>query len=281
MYLFAYVCVIVCVFGFFGKKFSFQQRRWRRRVSTSSRSTCNWVRIVYETYQNLNQNSLGTTTTKTIQKNRPEITVKAKCKRNRQCQSASIYANLCNALGTDPVKIWAIWPTGFIICTSICDFISDFDSVSDSDSDSDSCAQSSWPDAIVFRLFSFIELFVRSLTLHHSVPQRCHAPLYAVPPTTSWCCHSSSFSPPPRLADDEQRYYAIYTLLGTRAEPQFAVQLVCLSACLAGYLDLRLTVGSVGSVDYDLTAFNYDWAHLASHNWWHLPLLGLLFVCCC
>lgn len=67
-------------------------------------------------------------------KNRPEITVKAKCKRNRQWQSASIYANLCNALGTDPVKIWAIWATGFIICTSICDFISDFDSVSDSDS---------------------------------------------------------------------------------------------------------------------------------------------------
>lgn len=93
-------------------------------------------------------------------------------------------------------------------------------------------AQSSWPDAIVFRLFLFIELFVRSLTLHHSVPQRCHAPLYAVPPTTSWYCHSSSFSPPPRLADDEQRYYAIYTLLGTRAEPQFAVQLVCLSVCL-------------------------------------------------
>lgn len=50
-----------------------------------------------------------------INNKRVEITVKAKCKRNRQCQSASIHANLCNALGTDPVKIWANWPTVFII----------------------------------------------------------------------------------------------------------------------------------------------------------------------
>lgn len=35
------ICVLVRVFSAFSAKFSFQQRRWRRRVSTSSRSICN------------------------------------------------------------------------------------------------------------------------------------------------------------------------------------------------------------------------------------------------
>lgn len=40
VYLFANVCAkSVCLA--FSAKFPFQQRRWRRRVSTSSRSTCN------------------------------------------------------------------------------------------------------------------------------------------------------------------------------------------------------------------------------------------------
>lgn len=123
VYLFAYVCVSVCVW-LFRQNFLLNSdggggafQRLRGRYVTKSGNLQELPKSESKFTGNNNNNNNN---------KRAEITVKAKCKRN-----ASIYANLCNALGTDPVKIWANWPTVFIICASICD------------SDSDSCAQSS------------------------------------------------------------------------------------------------------------------------------------------